>query len=505
VSTPRTLRPIFALAAACAAGASASPAHAQEVAGWTEIPAAPPRAAAPPPHAPVRAPAPGVTAEDRRDPPDFDPREDVVTAGEAMLWVPRVAFFPLRIVSDYAVRRPLGAITVFVERENVIRELEDFFTFGPNGNIGIVPTAFVDFGFRPSVGVYMFWNELGHEDNDLRVSLSTGGAGWYRGVLADRIDLGGGHSLQLEVDALQRPDLLFWGIGPRTLDEAEGTYEVKTAGGGARLRLDLGRKGNFFESWARFRVSDFENGACSAGIPRAGDGRAPPVFGCDDPTVFEQVEAGRYRLPTGFEGYSAIETGGRLVLDSRDPRPAPGTGIALDLSAAHAGDVTGVRRGAWVSWGGTGAAFVDVTGTQRVLSLSLTMRFVDPLTDEDAIPFSELVGARRVDDLPEGELLHGFRPGRLLGRSAAALALEYRWPVWAFIDGVLQTGVGNAFGEHLEDFQPQLLRFAFAGGLRSTNHRDHSFNLLVGFGTETFEQGADPTSLRLLFGGTTGF
>ena len=69
----------------------------------------------------------------------------------------------------------------------------------------------------------------------------------------------------------------------------------------------------------------------------------------------------------------------------------------------------------------------------------------------------------------------------------------------------MQTGVGNTFGPHLEDFAPELLRYSFSAGIRSSNHRDHSFNLLLGFGTETFEQGADLTAVRFLFGGTTGF
>lgn len=473
--------------------------------GWAAVPAAEPRAWAPTPHPPVSTPDPQLTIDDRRTPPDYDGRDDVVTAGEAALWVPRVALFPLHVASEYVVRRPVGALTVWVEEGDVIRELEEFFTFGPNNNIGIVPTGFLDFGFRPSVGVYFFWNEFLHPDNAIRANVATGGSHWYRGILADRIDLGDDHFLQLEVDALERPDLLYWGEGPRTLDEAEGTYGIRTAGGGARLRLDLGRKGSFVETWALFRASQFVNGGCDKGELREGPAGAPPRFGCHDPTILEQVEAGRYDLPAGFDGYSVIKSGARLVLDSRRPRPAPGHGVAFDFMAEPSFDPIGPEKGAWVTWGATGAAFLDLTGTQRVLSLSLTARFADPLTDDYAIPFAELVGSRRVEDVPDGELLHGFRPGRLLGRSAAVAALEYRWPVWAFIDGVMQAGVGNTYGEHLEDFDPGLLRFAFSGGVRSSNHRDHSFNLLLGFGTETFAQGADLTSIRFLFGGTTGF
>jgi hypothetical protein len=102
--------------------------------------------------------------------------------------------------------------------------------------------------------------------------------------------------------------------------------------------------------------------------------------------------------------------------------------------------------------------------------------------------------------------MRGFQPGRLLGHSAAVATLEYRWPIWAFVDGTLQAAVGNAFERpHLEDFEPDQLRFSFVGGLRSPNHRDHALNFLVGFGTDTFADGGRPSSFRLLIGGTTGF
>ncbi len=471
--------------------------------GWAEIPAAPPRAAAPETHGPTDEPAPDVTADDPRVAPDFDNRDDVVTAGDVALWIPRVAFFPLRVVTDYVVRRPLGELVVWVERGDVVATIQDLFTFGPEKNIGVTPTAFLDFGFRPSIGVYFFWNKFLDDDNSIRANVATGGARWYKAVVADRIELGGKSYLQLEADALQRPDLLFWGVGSRSLDEDEGSYELRTVGGGARIRLDLGRKGNFFESWLLARAAGFENGSCGGSVEADVGGN--PAFGCGDSTIFEKVQAGRYALPAGFDGYTTLKTGGRLVLDSRQPRPAPGSGVALDLMGEHVGEVAGAETGAWVNWGATAAGFLDVTGTQRVLSLSITTRFADPLDGDYEIPFTELVGSKRIDDVPDGELLHGFRPGRLLGRSAAVAALEYRWPVWAFLDGVMQAGVGNVFGEHLEDFQPQLMRFSFSGGLRTSNHRDHSFNLLLGFGTETFEDGADLTSVRFLFGGTTGF
>jgi hypothetical protein len=473
--------------------------------GYAEVPKAPPRAYGPADSTLVQAERKNADLDDRRTPPDYDNRDEVTTAGDAALWVPRVAFYPAYLVTEYLVRAPLGALTVAVESNDVIGTLEDIFTFGPDNNIAIVPTGFVDFGFRPSIGVFFSYDDFLAKGNDLVATVSTGGERYYRGAAADRISMGDQSFLQLEIDAIERPDLLYWGIGPRTLDSAEASYDLRTIGGGVRVHVDLvksgiGKKGNFFEGWLLTRGADFGNGDCAGAVDRQSG-----AFSCSDATILEQVRRGRYDLPPGFEGYAVVKTGGRLVLDSRDPRPAPGTGVALDLQGEHVGDVMGPETSGWVNYGATAAAFVDLTGTQRVLSLSVGARFADALRDGYAIPFTELVGNRRFDDIPDSELLHGFRPGRLLGESAAVAALEYRWPVWTFLDGVMQGGVANTFGPHLEDFDPELLRFAFSGGLRSSNHRDHSFNFLLGFGTETFEQGAALTSVRFLFGGTTGF
>ena len=214
-----------------------------------------------------------------------------------------------------------------------------------------------------------------------------------------------------------------------------------------------------------------------------------------------------YPAPPSYgRPYTTEKSGLRFVLDSREPRPAPGTGIALDASVEHVTDLDAPLLQSWFNWGGVLAGFLDVTGNQRVLSLTLAARFQDAITDATRIPFTELVGAKHIEDVPDLDLLRGFQPGRLLGHSAVVATLEYRWPIWAFIDGTLQAAVGNAFdGTHLDDFAFERLRFSFVGGLRSPNHRDHSFNFLVGFGTNTFEDGGEPSAFRLLIGSTTGF
>lgn len=448
---------------------------------------------------------------EKRQAQDYDGREDVTTTAEDALWVPRIILFPVYIVVETFVRLPLGAITVAVEQNDVIGELENFFTFGPDNNIGIVPTAFVDFGFRPSVGLYMFWNDFIAEGNDLRVSLGFGGQDYLRAGVANRIPIDtpigterAKSYVQLEFNALRRSDLSFWGIGPRTDADDEGGYSVRTYGGGARAHIEPWR-GTFVETWVTARATVTGAGDCPDQISII-EGDSYTRY-CSTPTIRSNIQTGVYEAPPHYgRPYTTVKSGIRGVLDSRDERPAPGHGVAIDVNGELVTDVEEPKLGAWINYGATLAGFVDLTETQRVLSLTIAARFQDELNDKTTIPFTELVGSKHIEDVPDLDVLRGFLPGRLLGSSAISATLEYRWPIWAFIDGTLQAGVGNTFDEpHLEDFDPELLRFSFVGGLRSPNHRDHSFNLLVGFGTDPFIDGGAPSSFRFLIGGTTGF
>jgi len=142
--------------------------------------------------------------------------------------------------------------------------------------------------------------------------------------------------------------------------------------------------------------------------------------------------------------------------------------------------------------------YADLNDHERVVSLAATTTFVDPLSNEP-VPFTELVA------LGGSGPLRGFLPGRLLGRSAASLVARYRWPIWAFVDGSLQAGVGNVFDEHLQDFKPKLLRFSSAIGIETVGSPDSSLEILFGVGTETFDHGGQVDSVRFVLGTNRGF
>jgi hypothetical protein len=61
------------------------------------------------------------------------------------------------------------------------------------------------------------------------------------------------------------------------------------------------------------------------------------------------------------------------------------------------------------------------------------------------------------------------------------------------------------FGEHLEGFDTALLRQSFGLGFAANSQRDHNFEFLIAFGTETFDQGAAIDTVRFVIGATEGF
>jgi hypothetical protein len=117
--------------------------------------------------------------------PDYDGRADPApTAGERLLWIPRILLFPLWATTEFLLRRPLSALMRWAEHlaadakppTNPLR----FFVFD-EGRVQLIPTLLVDFGNRPSVGFYVRWNEAGHPNHHLRFHFAFWGPDWVKG------------------------------------------------------------------------------------------------------------------------------------------------------------------------------------------------------------------------------------------------------------------------------------------------------------------------------------
>ena len=416
----------------------------------------------------------------KREAPNYDGRKEETTPGDVALWVPRILVSPLYLGSEYVVRRPLGALVGWAEHSNLPKALYDLFTFGPDHSAGFAPIGFLDFGFNPSVGVYVFWNDAFAKGNDIRLHATTWGESWLAGVITDRIRLAEGRSVAFRFAGIKRPDLRFNGIGPDSRDGDRSRYGQDSLDGRVSFDMRLWRTSRV-ETWAGLKSNWFYDGN----------------FG-DDPGILRAVANGRYALPDGFErGYTAQYSGVHAAFDTRKPGTDDQSGLRVEFDAAQGSDL---RRavGGWVRYGGGVGAFLDLNDKGRVLSANVMTQFVDPLGREP-VPFTELVTVG--GDGP----MRGFLPGRVLGRSAAVATLRYRWPIWIGLDGAMEASVGNVFDEHLKGLSAEKLRFSTAIGIETVGSPDSAFQLLAGLGTETFEQGARVDSFRLVIGTNRGF
>ena len=422
-----------------------------------------------------------ASGQARREVPDYDGRPPPGTdAGDVLLWVPRVLLFPLYLVSEYLVRRPLGALVTTAEKNDWPVLLYETFTFGEQNQAGIYPIGYVDFGFRPSIGLRGFLRDALAEGNTLRLSVATGGSSWLLASLADEYELSERTSLGLRVAFLRRPDSLFYGLGPRSPDSAASRYGFQRwEVAGAFEHMYGERRASGLRLALGVRYHQLRDTDC-----------------CGDPALVDLVALGTVPAPPGLDArYTTPFVAADFLLDSRPPRPRPQHGALLQLRAEHAlRSVDGNNEG-WVRYGGRAEGFLDLSREARVVSLGIHAQFVDPVGHEP-VPFNELVGAQGLGPLV------AFRPGRLHDQSMAAAALRYTWPVWAAADGELMFAVGNVFGRRLEGLEPGLLRLSASLALISPETGESSLpiELTVGVGTEPLDQGLRFESLRILFG-----
>ncbi|MEO5727407.1 MAG: BamA/TamA family outer membrane protein, partial [Byssovorax sp.] len=427
-------------------------------------------------------PKPTVAASSRQAPkralPDYAGRAPAgTTVGEALLWIPRVLFFPAYVVTDFVVRRPLGALTGAVEGSRWIAGPEEDSSSGEDHSIGISPTLRFDTDFRPTVGAYFHYDHFVAEGSDLRVHAAFGGTDWLRLTVGDRLALSPRAALDLRLEGTRRPDFIFHGVGPRSLAEDRSRYASDYVDGSVSFDVALPH-GLSAKTYVGLKAVSFGHDTC-----------------CEEPSLLARVAQGRFAAPAGFAaGYTGVRTGGRLVYDSRPPRPAPGAGLRLEGNAEYAADVRAPGASGWVRYGASAGGYLTLRGKSRVLSLAGTVLFADPVGARD-LPFTELVA------LGGGSgPMRGFHKDRLLGRSAAALSLEYRWPIWALLDTSLQLSLGNVFDAHLANLAARDLRLAFAAGIHTVSEINRSFELLFGGGTQTFAQGGHVRELRLVAG-----
>ncbi len=420
---------------------------------------------------------------DKREVPDYDGRDDPgPDAGEVLLWVPRIIVSPLYFVSEYVIRRPIGWLVTEMERGEWLEAIGEFVTFGGT-NAGLIPTFLFDFGLEagalPSYGLYFFWDDVAADGHDLRLRFAYGGSSdWIQVDFANRFELAGDDRLSFHFGLDRRKDWVFGGIGPGFTEASLGRYGQQTLGGGVSYQADIGERGGWSAGVDVAQITYFR-GRC-----------------CGDPTVQTQAAAGAYALPVGLESdHLYLLPTATLAVDTRAIRPGDESGVRATVNLG-----AGVSLGdspSYLRYGGSVGAYWDIWNN-RTVGLKLHADFATSLGD-DPIPFSQLA------PLGGAAPMRAFSDGWLRGESAVAATLEYRWPIWVWLDGTLFFEAGNAFGDNLDGLAADDLRLSFGLGVRPGSVADHNFEILFALGTDELGNGADIDTFRVVFGTTSGF
>lgn len=419
----------------------------------------------------------GAPRSAAREVPDYDgrggPPED---PAEPWMWIPRVVTGPLYLVSEYLLRAPLGWLLTELERSGALGAIASYLA----QDFVVLPLPALDLGALPSLRVIAFWRHALHDDNRIDVSGAVGGSGALDLGVADTVSVDD-IRLRAHFRALRREDRVFAGVGPgpdnTAANRARFTEERIEAG----LRFD-------WDYWrrSRLRVAAAYDSRSFADSDALGD---PPLSARQD-----RLAGGR--LPAAFEeGYSAFRARLELVVDTREATDALTGGARLGAYVEPGVDVERPSERGWVRWGAHAMVATDALGAQRVLGLEGDVHAVEATGSSNGeLPFTELIDPGALGVLP------AYLPGQLRGLSSASLTVRYRWPIWVFLDGSLFCSIGSVFGARLRDFALDDLRYSFGIGVDARDGGEHPFVFQLAFGSETFANGGEITSFRLLLG-----
>ena len=441
-----------------------------------------------PPPCPRECSLPPQSAEpgQKRKMPDYDGREgECASAGESLIWIPRVVFFPVYVVMEYVVRWPIYQAIAFIEEYHVIPRVVRFFTFG-DGQGALVPTIFYDFGLNPSMGLYFFYDNLGVKNHNLVLQAGFWPMDYYHFILRDnfkvfRYNRG---TVSTRAEYMDRPDKVFYGLGPDSRD-ARRFFRLEKIEAELNLRAalqDLNRL-TFGMMFTNARISG---------------GQGPSIDSTDSP--FDVTDA---EIVPGFGStYNLLVPFLRLELDSRSPDRVftPGSGLRLDAAVSFHIDPNNPDLH-FLRYGGEACAYLDISGLNHVLALRVYLESLE-VTGDAAVPLTERIS------LGGAENLRGFLGGRFRGDSALVVTADYRYPIHTKLDANLFLSIGNVARGRLDQLDLNKMAMVWGIGVRTNTSRDVSFDIMVGFGTNLMQEWDEKfkvDNVRFIVGINQGF
>ena len=445
-----------------------------------------------PPLPPRQLQLPPRSAPDgeRRPLPSYDGRPPAsLSAGEVLIWIPRGLLYPVHLLLEYGVRWPITQGVTFAEKHYLIPRIQRLFTWS-DGRAGLFPTMFFDFGLEPSVGLYFYYDDLLVKNNDLVLQFGFWPTGWYQAVATDRFKVfrNDAGTVTLRGEFVYRPDFVYTGLGVDSVS-TEHFFRFRKVEAEASLRAAL-KDLNRVTFGLRYR-----NGLIGGSDLDDDD---PSVDSAGSPWVSDLPR----QVPGYDKTYNLLSTQLKVELDTRSPDRVftPGSGLRLELFGSFNID-PGNTELAFVRYGAEAVAFLDLTGLNHVLALRVYAELLETIGD-DLVPITERI------ELGGAEHMRGYLQGWLRGDSALVFTLDYRYPVWTFLDANIFVSLGNAFTGRYELLHAKHLLLNWGIGLRSNTSRDVSFDILVAFGSNqlgAWDEDFRINHVRAVFGINQGF
>lgn len=372
------------------------------------------------------------------------------------LAVPRIVLAPLRLFFD-ALAVPIHHLLDWDEVHHVVEKALAAFT-ARDGLIGVRPAFEYSISFAPIVGLRFFDRTLLGRGTDFEVTAMTGGIHvFYAEVAARPTPIDRALEVTVKASYLQRNDQIFAQIGYTGEDNDfllyRSRYAIDALDAGGVMTYTAA-PGLFLDVTTMFGLRRFGNG-----IDIAGELPIEEVYCVRDlaslcvPGTVDEV-----RVPGYTRGTQFFRGGVTLRADSRDNWYRPSSGALIEVGADWTHGV-GADDSQYVHAHAALSAVLDLWRRSRTLVVRLEAHDLEPI-GYTPVPFSELIV------LGGPDTFRGFRPGRFRNYSSLFAGLEYRWPIWMWMDATLFGEYGGVFGRSFEGFAFNRMLPDVGGGVR---------------------------------------
>lgn len=407
----------------------------------------------------------------KRKVPNYDGRGSArLTAGEVLVWVPRILFLPVYATLEYLIRWPIVQLITVIEKYHIIEYARGVFSLGSK-SVVFFPTIFVDFSRFASAGFYFKAGDLGTKGHKLVIQAGAWSGHWYHAVVKDSFNIFAkdGGKVTLRTEFIWRPDYSFHGLGPDTRQQDESFFRQRLTEVELSLHARLKDLNRVYVGLV-YRNVKLEKG----------QGRSIDDVDPDSPLPWDINNPDD--VPGFGQTYNLLTAKLQLDLDSRRPEriASRGSGVRMEVFGSASVD-PGNTDLQFAQWGYELAGFWDVTGNNHVLAFRMYLAAQEQ-TGSAPLPISErlFLGGGT-------ERLRGFLEGRFRGDSALLFTVQYRYPIWSMLDANLFLSMGNVYSGRFDDFAFRRMAMSWGIALRTNTSRDVSFDVLVAFGTNQAE------------------